>query len=80
MRRDDLDDCSLADVLERLEAGRIGHAAAMAWLEVESYRDLVRIMHLNGRIMPGHREMIVTAETEALLATIVRPPRRDLRS
>lgn len=32
--KDDLKGCSLADVLERLEKGKIGHTAAMAWLNV----------------------------------------------
>jgi hypothetical protein len=31
---DDLKGCSLADVLEKLEKGRIGHRAAMEWLGV----------------------------------------------
>ena len=36
--------CSLADVLERLEKGKIGHSTAMEWLAVSSYDDLVEIM------------------------------------
>ncbi len=75
MRDDDLSGCSLADVLERLEAGKIGHRAAMEWLGVDSYNKLVEIMHFNGRTMPGHREMIVTPETRALIRRIARPPR-----
>ena len=52
---DELDGCSVADVLERLEKGKIGHRAAMEWLNVSSYGDLVEIMHVNGRLMPGHQ-------------------------
>jgi hypothetical protein len=44
---------SLADVLEKLEKGKIGHRAAMQWLNVESYDALVEIMHVNGKLMPG---------------------------
>ena len=33
---EDLKGSSLADVLEKLEKGKIGHRAAMAWLNVES--------------------------------------------
>lgn len=70
---DDLKGLSLADVLELLEAGRIGHRAAMDWLRIDSYSELVEIMHFNGRTMPGHRPMIVTDETRALLHRICRP-------
>lgn len=72
-RNDDLQGCSFADILERLEAGRIGHRAAMEWLDIESYHELVEVMHLNGRRMPGHRDMIVTQETRDLLRSIIRP-------
>ena len=76
-RNDDLEGCSLADVLERLEAGRIGHRAAMDWLGIESFHRLVETMHLNGRRMPGHRDMEVTPETrELLLSVIKRRPRK----
>ncbi len=71
-RNDDLEGCSLADVLERLESGRIGHRAAMDWLGIESYPKLVEIMHLNGRRMPGHREMEVTPQTRELLLSIIK--------
>ena len=40
-RDNDLSGCSLADVLERLAAGKIGHRAAMEWLGIESYHELV---------------------------------------
>ena len=69
----DLSGCSLADVLERLEAGKVGHRAVMEWLDVDNYHDLVETMHFNGRIMPGHRDMVVTKETQALIRQITRP-------
>ena len=69
---DDLKGCSLTDVLEKLEKGKIGHRAAMEWLNVTSYNDLVEIMHLNNRLMPGHQPMRVTAETRALVRSIYR--------
>ena len=67
---------SFADVLERLEAGKIGHTAAMDWLGARTYDDLVRIMHLNGRQMPGHRAMTVTPETKAVLRRATRRSQR----
>ncbi len=71
---DDLTGCSLADVLEKLEKGKIGHRAAMAWLNIESLNDLVEIMHVNGRLKPGHQPMRVSPETLALVRAISRPP------
>jgi len=70
---EDLKGCSVADVLEKLEKGKIGHSAAMAWFNVESYNDLVEIMHANGRLMPGHQPMRVSPETRALVRSIFRP-------
>jgi hypothetical protein len=70
---EDLQGCSLADVLERLEKGKIGHGAAMRWLNVTSYDALVEIMHVNGRLRPGHQPMRVRPETRALLRSIFRP-------
>jgi hypothetical protein len=70
---DDLAGCSLADVLAKLEKGKIGHRAAMAWLNIESQDELVEIMHVNGRLMPGHQPMRVPPETQALIRTISRP-------
>jgi hypothetical protein len=70
---DDLAGLSLADVLARLKKGKIGHAAAMAWLNVGSYNERVEIMHANGRLMPGHQPMRVSAETRALVRSIFRP-------
>lgn len=71
---DELKGCSLADVLARLEKGRIGHQTAMEWLNVRSYDELVEIMHTNGRLMPGHQPMRVPPETRALVRSIFRPP------
>jgi hypothetical protein len=73
---DDLKGCSLADVLERLEKGKIGHGAAMIWLNIESLDELVEIMHVNGRLMPGHQPMRVAPETSALVRAITRPAAR----
>jgi hypothetical protein len=70
---EELKGCSVADVLEKLEKGKIGHAAAMEWLNVRSYDQLVEIMHLNGRLMPGHQPMRVPPETRALVRSIFRP-------
>jgi hypothetical protein len=73
-RNDGLEGCSLVDVLERLEKGEIGHAAAMAWLHIDSLNVLTDIMYANGRVMPGHQEMEIAPETRALLRRITRPP------
>jgi hypothetical protein len=70
---EDLEGCTLADVLEKLEKGKIGHHAAMAWLNVVSLNDLVKITHANGRLMPGHQPMRVSPETRALVRSITRP-------
>ncbi len=72
----DLEGLTFADVLECLEAGAIGHSAAMEWLGAKTYDDLVRIMHHNGRTMPGHRPMIVTAETRDVLLRATHPRRK----
>ncbi len=39
---------TLADMLDKLERGRIGHAQAMRWLGVDNYSALVEIVHANG--------------------------------
>ena len=70
-----LEGCTLADVLEKLEKGKIGHRAAMEWLNIESQNELVEIMHANGRLMPGHQPMRVAPETRALVHAISRPIR-----
>jgi hypothetical protein len=64
---------SLADVLEKLEKGKIGHRAVMEWLNIESQDELVEIMHVNGRLMPGHQPIRVAPETRALVRAITRP-------
>jgi hypothetical protein len=69
----DLSDLSVADVLERLEAGKCGHSAVMRYLGIDSYHELVETMHFNGRLMPGHRDMIVTPETLDLIRQFSRP-------
>jgi hypothetical protein len=68
----DLSGCSLADALERLGAGRCGHTAVMDYIGTDSYHELVATMHYNGRTMPGHRKMIVTDETMAVLSRLPR--------
>jgi hypothetical protein len=70
---DDLHGCSLADVLEKLEKGKVGYRTAMQWLHITSYNDLVEIMHTNGRLMPGHQPMRVSSETRELVRSIFRP-------
>ena len=64
---------TLAELLDKLERGRIGHTQAMQWLGVDSYNALVAIVHANGRQMPGHRAMPVSAETRALLRLVTKP-------
>jgi hypothetical protein len=66
----DLSDCSLADALERLESGKCGHTAVMEYIGTDSYHELVATMHFNGRTMPGHRKMVLTAETMELLSQL----------
>jgi hypothetical protein len=73
MMKNDLKGCSLADVLEKLEKGKIGHRMAMEWLNIQSLNDLVEIMHVNGRLMPGHQPMRVSPETRALVRAITGP-------
>jgi hypothetical protein len=68
----DLSDCSLADALERLEAGKCGHTAVMEYIGRDSYDELVATMHFNGRTMPGHRKMILTHETMELLGQLAK--------
>jgi hypothetical protein len=36
---------TLADMLDKLERGRIGHSEAMRWLGVDSYNELVEWPH-----------------------------------
>ena len=70
---EDLQGCSLAEVLDKLDKGKIGHRAAMAWLTIESQNELVEIMHFDDRLMRGHQPMRVAPETRALLHAIIRP-------
>ncbi len=63
---------TLAEMLDKLERGRIGHAAAMQWLGVDSINELVATVHANGRQMPGHRAMTVPAETLEVLRQVTR--------
>jgi hypothetical protein len=77
---EDLKGCSLADVLKKLEKGKIGHRAAMQWLNINSQNELVEIMHVNGRLMPGHQPMRVPARTRALVRAICRSVRSPPQS
>ncbi len=76
--KDELKGCSLADVLEKLEKGKIGHSAAMEWLNIKSMDELVEIMHVNGRLMPGHQPMYVPPETRSLIREIARQGNRSV--
>lgn len=64
---------TLAEMLDKLERGRIGHGEAMRWLGIDSYTALVETVHANGRQMPGHRANRVSPETKELLRSITRP-------
>jgi hypothetical protein len=64
---------TLAELLDKLERGRVGHSEAMRWLGVDSYAALVEIVHANGRQMPGHRSAPVPERTRALLRLVTRP-------
>jgi hypothetical protein len=70
---EDLRGLSITDIMRLLEAGKIGHQTAMDALQLDTYHDLVRVMHNNGRTMPGHQPMIVHPETRALLKRITKP-------
>ena len=45
----------------------------MEWLNIKSQNELVEIMHVNGRLMPGHQPMRVSPETLALVRSITKP-------
>jgi hypothetical protein len=66
---------TLAEMLDKLERGRIGLAEAMRWLGVDSYNELVEIVHYHGRRMPAHRPMPIAPEMRALLRQITHPLR-----
>jgi len=63
---------TLAEMLDKLERGKIGHAAAMKWLGTESLNDLVATVHANGRQMPGHRATAISPETRNILRLVTR--------
>ncbi len=63
---------TLAEMLDRLERGKIGHAEAMRWLGTDSLNELVATVHANGRQMPGHRPMKISEETRAILRLVTR--------
>jgi len=65
--------CSLADVPGKLEKGRIGHRAAMLWLNATSYDHLEEIIIANGRQMPEPQPMRVEPETRELVRAITCP-------
>ena len=75
----DLEGMELPRVLAMLEKGKVGHSAVMDYLRIDSLHELVRIMHANGRQMPGHRPMPIRQETLDLLRQITtpRPPKAD---
>ena len=58
---------TVAELLDALERGKIGYKAAMQWLEIDSFYDLLDTAHLNGRVLPGHKSTRVSRETIELL-------------
>ena len=70
----ELEGCSLFDVLKKLEQSKIGHQTAMDWLNIDSIEQLVETMHANGRLMPGHQPMRISAGTRELVRSISRVP------
>ena len=74
--KDDLAGLAVADVLDLLEAGKLGHRLAMEYFGFERYADLVETMHANARTMPGHRPMHIAPETLELIRQITRPAQR----
>ncbi len=58
---------TVADLLDALERGKIGYAAAMEWLGIDTFMDLMEIAHINGRVLPGHKPGKVSKETIELL-------------
>ncbi len=65
---------TLAEMLDKLERGSIGHAEAMRWLGVDSINELVATVQANGRQMPGHRAAPLAPETRAVLRMVTRKP------
>ena len=70
--RDDLRGKTVTEVLALLEKGKVGHSAVMDYLRIDNLNELVEIMHLNDRQMPGHRPMPIRRETLELLKQITR--------
>lgn len=46
---------SVADLVQAVHEGSIGHAEAMARLHLTSYAELVETVHLHGLSLWGHR-------------------------
>ena len=69
---DDLKGLSVADVLDLLKQGKIGHRLAHEYFGYDRYDDLVQSMHAIGRIMPGHRPLRIAPETLELFRQIKR--------
>ena len=65
---------TLAEMLDRLERGQIGHGEAMRWLGIDDLNTLVETVHANGRQMPGHRPMKLSAATLDVLRLAMRKP------
>ncbi len=65
---------TLAEMLDKLEHGKIGHTEAMRWLGVESINALVETVQANGRQMPGHRAFPLSPETRDVLRQATRKP------
>jgi hypothetical protein len=61
---------TVAELLDRIERGKIGTQAAMDWLGIESYVELVDIVHFNRRKMWAHRATKPPAATVALLKSL----------
>ena len=74
---DDLKGLGVADVLDLLEAGRIGHQRGLDYFGYTSYDELVSTMHANGRTMPGHQPMRIAPQTLELIRSITRLPARS---
>ena len=62
----------VADVIDAVARGRIGHREAMERLGLDSYPQLVDTVHANGRIMWAHRPRRPDAKTMTLLALACR--------
>ena len=74
---DDLKGLGVADVLDLLEAGKIGHQRGLDYFGYTRYEELVATMHANGRTMPGHQPMRIAPETLELIRSITRSPAKS---